>query len=164
MKLKCQHCTSERATLHITEVENDGFQEVHLCYKCAQKYLHESEESSMAQGAPSAAESIASAAESITSNAQCPICKTKFDEFRNTGRLGCPHDYEVFREELRPLLENIHGSTRHIGKLPRRLPADARIQTQIIQLRQELQQAVAVEDYERAASLRDQIESLEKTT
>jgi protein arginine kinase activator len=85
-----------------------------------------------------------------------------FEEFRSSGRLGCPHDYEVFREELRPLLDNIHGSLRHVGKVPRRLPADTRRQTQLIQLRQELQQMIAIEDYERAARIRDQIEALDK--
>lgn len=150
--------------MHITEIEEEGFREVHLCSKCAHKYLNEADESALGKGEISSAEALVSAAEGIVSNAQCPVCKLKFEEFRNTGRLGCPHDYEVFREELRPLLENIHGSTRHIGKLPRRLPADARMQTQIIQLRQELQQAVAVEDYERAARIRDQIEALEKAT
>ena len=27
----------------------------------------------------------------------CPHCGIKFMEFRAQGRLGCPHDYEVFR-------------------------------------------------------------------
>ena len=50
----------------------------------------------------------------------CPVCQITFLEFRNSGRLGCPYDYEVFRDELMPLLENIHDETRHSGKVPRR--------------------------------------------
>ena len=52
----------------------------------------------------------------------CPVCQTTFLEFRNSGRLGCPYDYEVFRDELMPLLENIHDETRHSGKVPKRCP------------------------------------------
>ena len=61
-----------------------------------------------------------------------------FQEFRNTGRLGCPYDYEVFRDELMPLLENIHEETRHSGKVPKRAPRNSQQQTTLIQLRNDL--------------------------
>ncbi len=73
-------------------------------------------------------------------NKVCPICQITFLEFRNSGRLGCPYDYEVFRDELMPLLENIHGETRHSGKVPKRAPhANTQQQTTLIQLRNELE-------------------------
>ena len=50
----------------------------------------------------------------------CPICRMTFQDFKNTGRLGCPYDYEVFREELMPLLENIHEVAGHAGKVPKK--------------------------------------------
>lgn len=156
MKNKCQNC-SERATLHITEIEDDGYQELHLCYKCAQKYLQEPE-----NGAAKEQAAAEAAATPSGPKKSCPVCRITFDDFKASGRLGCPHDYEAFREELRPLLESIHGGLRHTGKVPRRLPADTRRQTELIQLRQEMQQAIAVEDYERAARLRDRIEGLEQ--
>lgn len=154
---KCQRC-NERATLYITEIEEHGVEELNLCYKCAQKYLHDAEE---------VPKDLASAAALATPSAkangpQCPVCHITFEDFRTSGRLGCPNDYEVFRDELRPLLENVHGNLRHIGKVPRRMPADSQAHTRRIQLRQELQQAIAVEDYEKAARLRDEIEQLEK--
>ena len=91
----------------------------------------------------------------------CPICQITFLEFRNSGRLGCPYDYEVFRDELMPLLENIHGETRHSGKVPKRAPRNTQQQTTLIQLRNELKRAVAAEDYEAAARLRDKIKGIE---
>ena len=84
-----------------------------------------------------------------------------FQEFRNTGRLGCPYDYELFRDELMPLLENIHEETRHTGKFPHRAPRDPVRQTELIQLRNELKRAVAAEDYEMAARVRDKIKAIE---
>ena len=92
----------------------------------------------------------------------CPICQITFLEFRNSGRLGCPYDYEVFRDELMPLLENIHGETRHSGKVPKRAPRNTQQQTTLIQLRNELKRAVAAEDYETAARLRDKIRAIEQ--
>ena len=94
---------------------------------------------------------------------ECPHCGIKFVEFRNTGRLGCPHDYQEFREELTPLLENIHGETRHVGKTPRRLPQNKQTQSELMQLRNRLKQAINKEDYEEAAKLRDKIRTLEES-
>ncbi len=92
----------------------------------------------------------------------CPVCQISFLEFRNTGRLGCPHDYEVFRNELMPLLENIHDETRHCGKVPRRAPKNSQRQTELIELRNKLKRSIAAEDYEAAARLRDQIKDIEQ--
>ena len=54
------------------------------------------------------------------------------------------------------------GETRHSGKVPRRAPRNTQQQTTLIQLRNELKRAVAAEDYEAAARLRDQIKTIEK--
>jgi protein arginine kinase activator len=73
--------------------------------------------------------------------------------------LGCENDYEAFQQELIPLLENIHGDTRHAGKIPRRRGIS---QKDLVTLRKRLQQAIQVEDYEAAAQLRDLIKQAEE--
>jgi protein arginine kinase activator len=160
--MKCQKCHNA-ATLHITEVLGDEqFEELHLCEQCANKYLYEPQQKG--QGAKMASEQGGETDESSLFNQrECPSCGIKFVEFRNTGRLGCPHDYEEFREELSPLLENIHGETKHCGKTPRRLPQSKQTQSELIQLRNRLKQAVTKEDYEAAAQLRDRIRQLEES-
>ncbi len=156
---KCQKCTNP-ATLHITEVLSEGqFEELHLCEQCANKYLYQPHQKLAAgKGALEPREGD----EGLTGQQECPHCGIKFVEFRNTGRLGCPQDYDSFREELLPLLENIHGEVRHCGKVPRRLPQNKEHQSELIQLRNRLRQAVTKEDYEVAAELRDKIKRLEE--
>jgi protein arginine kinase activator len=61
-----------------------------------------------------------------------------------------------------PLLENIHGDTRHCGKTPRRYPQTKKAEAELLQLRQRLKRAVEREDYEEAARLRDQIRTVEE--
>lgn len=158
--MKCQKCPKP-ATLHITEViADDRFEELHLCEECANKYLSDQPAKAGAKGGAAQAEESDEAAE--LNQKECAVCGTKFVEFRNTGRLGCPHDYQEFREELVPLLENIHGETKHCGKSPRRSPQNKQTQTELIQLRKQLQQAVHKEAYEEAARLRDRIRQLEE--
>jgi protein arginine kinase activator len=159
--MKCQKCP-KAATLHITEVlSEDQFEELHLCEECAQKYLYEPQNQKSAKVAPGA--QLAAEEESGLPNRECPVCGIKFVEFRNTGRLGCPHDYEEFREELTTLLENIHGETRHVGKAPRRLHVTKQTQSELVELRKQLLLAVNKEKYEEAARLRDRIRQLEET-
>jgi protein arginine kinase activator len=161
--MKCQKCTKQ-ATLHITEVISDEhYEELHLCEDCAQKYMNEPQ----APGGGGKGGSVGGLEESDEANVlgqrECPVCGIKFVEFRNSGRLGCPHDYQEFREDLTPLLENIHGETKHCGKTPRRQPQNKQTQSELLTLRKQLQQAVTREAYEEAARLRDRIRQLEES-
>ena len=120
--MKCQKCHSP-ATLHITEVLGDEqYEELHLCEQCANKYLYEPQQKGSAQKGGDAGLAEEGDEAAALNQRACPLCGIKFVEFRNTGRLGCPHDYKEFRDELLPLLENIHGETKHCGKTPRRQP------------------------------------------
>jgi protein arginine kinase activator len=156
---KCKRC-SKPATLHITEIRSGAVQELHLCETCAQQYLNQEQEEN---NEPS--EEIAQKeAESLEEfdHLVCPNCGVTFREFRSQGRLGCPHDYIAFAKELKPLLENIHGETQHTGKFPKRAPHASQLQYRLIKLRSELRNAVEEEEYETAARIRDEIQSLEK--
>ncbi len=157
--MKCNKC-SKAATMHITEViAEEQFEEHHLCEECAQKHLYEPPKKSGTKAEAGAGEEGEEFG--ALNQKECPICGIKFVEFRNSGRLGCPHDYQEFREELLPLLENIHGETRHAGKTSRRLPQTKQVQGELMQLRKQLHQAVTREAYEEAAGLRDRIRQLE---
>lgn len=160
--MQCNKCHNA-ATLHITEIlGEDQIEELHLCESCAQNHLNDPHQKSTGiKTAPSGGSEDVD--EPAVLNRQCEVCGIKFVDFRNTGRLGCPHDYQEFREELTPLLENIHGEIRHCGKSPRRQPHSKQTQSDLIQLRKQLLQAVNKEAYEEAARLRDRIRQLEES-
>ena len=90
-------------------------------------------------------------------NKQCPECGITFEEIKKTSKLGCPNDYEVFKEELTPVVRIIqHMASQHTGKKPSRIPT----QQQVKILEQQLSEAVDKELYEEAAVLRDKINNL----
>lgn len=159
---KCHRC-QKTATLHITEIKHGDVQVLHLCESCAQEYLRYTDnEPEEAEGlAAKLAESTGEQDLEEIDQLVCPNCGITFKEFRSQGRLGCPHDYIAFEDELLPLLENIHGETQHCGKFPKRAPDASRRQYQLIKLRNELRSAIEEEQYETAARLRDDIQKLE---
>jgi protein arginine kinase activator len=158
--MKCNKCPNA-ATLHITEIlGEDNVEELHLCEVCAHKYLSEPQPKAGGKAVAKAAGDDEE--EMAAAQHECELCGIKFVDFRNTGRLGCPHDYDVFRDELLQLLENIHGETKHAGKAPKRLPHNKQAQAELTQLRKQLSQAVHREAYEEAARLRDRIRQLEE--
>jgi protein arginine kinase activator len=159
--MKCQRCPKP-ATFHITEVFGTAkYRDFHLCEECAQRHLA-NPEAAMKSGSTLPAPAVESDSTDEFGGKHCPACGLKFVEFRNSGRLGCPRDYDAFKDELLPLLDNIHGDTKHAGKQPRRLPARQANAAERERLRGQLETAVRQEAYEEAARLRDRLRQLDE--
>ena len=162
----CERCKKAQATFHMTNIDASGAkQESHLCERCA------IEEGLMQVAKPAVnitdlLESFVAsgkAGASALSNLVCEECGISYVEFRNQGLLGCPNDYDRFEEPLAKLLERAHdGATHHVGKAPKSLGTQRTAQQDIHRLKRRLAEAVAAEDYERAAQLRDEIRELEE--
>ncbi|MFN3192106.1 MAG: UvrB/UvrC motif-containing protein [Aureliella sp.] len=163
---KCQQC-EKPATFHITELtEPSGPMMLHLCEECARTYLAQGNDEAPANalaGMLAKQLKLEQTAEELAEldKKTCPVCGITFAEFREAGRLGCSYDYVCFQEDLEPLLTNIHGTRTHRGKRPTRNSGAPDRQHELIQLRREMQDAVAQEDYERAGEIRDQIRDIE---
>lgn len=93
---------------------------------------------------------------------RCPSCGMTYNQFTQLGRFGCPDCYDSFSSRLEPLLRRIQTGTSHTGKVPVKSGATLQQKRRLEALRRELQQAVANEQFERAAELRDQIKLLEQ--
>lgn len=160
---KCLRC-AKQATLHITELKGGKSLSLHLCEQCAKEYLSTVDPGGAPEEFNSPQKLLGDSgdeeAAAETSTKSCPHCGITFKQFRSQGRLGCPRDYEVFRTELLPLLENIHSETQHVGKVPPKISDSSRRQHDLIRLRSELKAAIDDEQYEAAARLRDEIQQL----
>jgi len=93
----------------------------------------------------------------------CTRCGMTFQKFKTGGRLGCDVCYFSFKKEVEVLLKNVQGSTRHEGKVPRRMGGAILSKRLLGELRAAQQLAVEQENYEEAARLRDEIRALEMT-
>ena len=93
---------------------------------------------------------------------KCANCGMNQMEFRRRGQLGCSYCYQAFKPILLPLLKKLHGSTQHTGKLPLTAGKEIVQQRGIQRLKERLQKAIQLEEFEEAAKLRDRIKELGK--
>ena len=156
--MTCERCTAD-ATVHLTDSVDGRRSEIHLCMTCARKAGLVLPLNPPKLGLDKVVQNliVANVGELVGELAElaCPDCGVRFMEFRTSGRLGCPSDYQIFTKGLLPLLGRSQPATRHVGKAPRRalVPSDR----PRLQLRSEFRAAIAREDYEQAATLRDQL-------
>ena len=159
----CDICHKKAAVISYTEVR-DGVSVVRwMCRGCAEI---QGKAQDLNQALSSLSEALAGMIRDIVAEQEappnCPHCGTVLTDFKKLGRLGCPQCYQTFSANLNPLLRRIHGPNQHLGK--RRVDGSPSAQTrpdQLRKLRIMLKEAVAREDYERAAVLRDEIRELE---
>ena len=163
--MKCDNC-NKAATVHLTEIKNGKKIEKHLCEQCAAQN----------EGVP--IKSHTPINELLTNfvmahsglqkelGVTCDQCGITWAEFRQSGLLGCSHDYDQFEKDLTPLLQRAHeGANHHTGKVPTRTGTSGvprkRKTVDVSKLKKELTGALEAEDYERAAKLRDAIKQAE---
>ena len=158
----CCVCKEKEARVHLTQIVGDKMQKVDLCDECAkEKGVDDPTGSSLAHlllglGAAPEVEAADGAA-----NLKCPRCGFTQADFKKTGRLGCPDCYEVFGEALETLLRSMHKGTHHVGKTPAAHRQLRDTQQQLKSLQEQLGKAIASEDFEKAALLRDEIKRLQ---
>ena len=97
----------------------------------------------------------------LHSSKRCPNCGATLEEIRQTGLVGCAKCYETFAPELSGTIERIHGASAHVGKIPSTSRTAVQLEGRISELKTRLAKAVADQNFEQAAVLRDQIRDLE---
>ena len=160
----CEVCKQAQATVHLTEIVNDQMTELHLCEACANQKGAQVEShfglADMLSGLSDYGKT--QEPEEVVTKA-CPTCGMTYDDFRKVGRLGCADCYATFKRSLGSLLKRIHGSPIHLGKSPVRLIKMAKVaKTELMDLKRKLERAIEHEEFEEAATLRDQIRRVEQ--
>ena len=150
--LKCDLC-SKPATVHLTQIVNSKIHKVDLCEACAQA------KGVTDPGGFSLADLLlkASLNPEPTGDIRCASCGFTQQDFKKTGRFGCPSCYQHFSGMLEPLLDTMHEGVVHTGKVPQRALERKSLYERLTQLETELDQAIKAERYEDAARYRDEL-------
>ncbi|HUG41060.1 MAG TPA: UvrB/UvrC motif-containing protein [Longimicrobiales bacterium] len=161
----CDHCGEKEAVIHLTQIVDNQMGTFHLCETCAADKGLEPEAASANFPLTDFLAQLSQGERALQpADTPCEYCGMTLKDFKKIGRLGCPHCYVTFEGHLRGLLRRLHGGTQHVGKvyLPPD-PSEAERGERLSRLKRKLERAVASEDFERAALLRDQIRELEMT-
>ena len=189
----CQNCGENEANVKYTQIVNGEKKEMILCEDCARKmgignfkmnipinfsnFLGDFfDDYKSEQLLPSFVKE---------KNNECNNCGELYKEFIKTGLLGCEECYDVFQNRLDPILKNLQGSVKHVGRRPlnieekienKEVNKDVKVESnkeekqtkenkkenELMKLQKDLNKAIEEETYEDAAVIRDEIKKLEK--
>ena len=165
--MMCEDCGVRPAKFHLTTIINGDRVERNLCPACMakhQKQLPGIDFSNLAGLLSSILEGRNAAEqeqrETEYEDLVCEQCGMTYAEFQKGGMLGCANCYQAFRQPLTALMQRVHGNTQHAGRIPGGVHSGVSIRMNIDRLKQKLQRAIAEEEYEQAAKLRDAIRAL----
>lgn len=162
--MKCDKC-DKQATVFLTQIINGKMYKMNLCNEHAKELgVTNSSGDSLADlllkhHSEKQQELIEDV--EMSKEGACPSCGFTMSDFKKTARLGCPDCYAAFETELEEIISENHKGTRHKGKRPSRVELGETISQRRVELKTELDRAIGDENFELAASLRDQINSLE---
>lgn len=159
----CQNCHKNLASVRYAEVVDGKVSDLHLCQDCLAARAG-SASTGFEFSTPSpflGKRKDPPARESGEGRQTCTACVMSLQEIMDTGKVGCSVCYESFPAELEALLEGIHIALIHRGKAPRIDDARVRVRSDLQSKRALLKTALSMENYEEAASLRDEIRALE---
>jgi protein arginine kinase activator len=166
--MKCDFCDS-KASVFLTQLVEGQIKKVSLCEKCAKERgvtdptgfsLADLLFSGASDGGATGSSPAGQSASGTGSNKTCQACGFTLEDLRRVRRFGCAECYTAFREEITPMLRGMHKGVSHIGKVPAGLMLLQFKHQRLQDLRSRLEQAIASENYEEAAGIRDEILTL----
>jgi protein arginine kinase activator len=159
--MKCELCDN-KATVFYTQAVQEGQKKVCLCESCADTSgLTDPGAFSMVDilmdETPEQAQQVMVAKVAET----CEHCGFTLEDYRKVGRLGCSQCYTAFRGEILPMLAKMHNGIKHEGKVPLGMADSVAYRKKLTAMKNDLNTAIAEENFEVAVKLRDKIKELE---
>ena len=107
-------------------------------------------------------ERLMSAAAFVEEGVICPECGYTYEEYEESGLLGCAGCYKAFRERLLPVIKKMQGKTEHTGKIPEQDSTVLELYEERERLRTELELALREKRMKDAERLNRDIRDISK--
>ena len=171
--MQCDYCEN-KATVFFTQIIDGQTKKSSLCETCATEHGVTDPEGFLighmqpvpkkeiqgGKGNPTETTKVSDSVE----NRVCPGCEFSLEDLKKTGRLGCSRCYQFFRDEIKHSLGGMHKGISHHGRVPEGMLEAFKQRQHLEKLQIAMDQAIKDEDYEKAASLRDEIQLLSTPT
>ena len=182
----CQNCGKNEVTFRYTQVINGVKKEMNLCDNCAKELGLKDINFNMPISFSSFLSDFFNEYNDNllpsfigTEAKKCNSCGTTFEDFINSGEFGCSDCYDVFENRISPILKNLQGANRHMGRGYRKIMSEidnknkeqnvkettnkGQKKSKLEKLQKDLQKAIKDERYEDAARIRDEIKEMENS-
>lgn len=160
----CQKCHKNLSSVRYAEVVDGKVNNLHLCRDCLERQQEQTRSGfELSEPAPYSKRSKSSPTKPVVRTTEtCDACETDLQTILKTGKVGCTSCYIKFATDLEALMEGLHVALTHRGKKPHVIEdARARARAELQNKRALMRAALNLENYEEAASLRDDIRHLE---
>ena len=168
----CDRCGKMEATIQYVQIINGSKQEIYLCSRCGKEVgvddFSMPIDLSTFFGEIFGEYNIPRLNRNI--DLICNNCKTSFEEFLNTGKIGCANCYKSFEKKLNPILKRIQGGNEYLGESKqettigkiKKEQEDISNDNTIKELENQIKKYVKEEKYEEAAKIRDEIKRIKE--
>lgn len=165
--MKCQKCGKDHANTHVKTIINGDYKEYILCAECAKEMGYSNVFSNMEHEFSNLLGSFfGNSLPARSQSTHCPSCGSTYYDIAGSGKVGCADCYNSFYDMLLPSIRRIHGNTTHCGKKSiagiEYTETHEKAKSKIDTLKEKLQKAIDVQNFEEAAKLRDEIKALEE--
>ena len=158
----CQNCEAHPATFQIVEKDGDNLVCLFLCEDCAFCMGLTSE---MNTGQVPGTEISVNPIPEVKllsykddNDPVCPHCGLAFTKYLQTGQKGCVHCLETYQSALDQIVWHLYNTTNNHAVKQKLLMFNSNdLVERIKKLETALSIAVAVEDFEKAAEIRDEL-------
>lgn len=160
----CQKCHKQRATIRYAEVVDGRVTDQFWCKECLAQQRNGAEGFELAEVPPTRPNKASIhkvVSKVVRAQRSCPECDTRLQSILDTHLVGCAACYTHFADELPAVLGRLHESPAHRGKSPQATDTHAQLKSDLQAKRALLRTMLRAENYEEAASLRDEIRDLE---
>lgn len=155
----CGSCGKNEAYIHYTKIMNGKFEEEHLCEECALENYDLENTFAMSKLFTGLIDEFKDNKED-KEEIKCDYCGLTYSRFSREGKFGCSQCYATFNDKLNPLIKGLHGYDIHRGKIPVNSSSRVYLKREEDNLELELEKAVKMEEFERAAQIRDELKKL----
>jgi len=155
--MKCDLCGKNESSYHSLTIRNNELVELHICSDCRRRKKRD-EPIDVDDNGYRFLEGLLQSEKNGKSGEPglvCPVCRTTYREVKRIGLVGCANCYELFGGVI---TKEKHKNGFFFRKKPREEYSDLYLG----ELRKRLYEAVKLEEFEKAAELRDKIRQCEK--
>lgn len=155
----CDSCGKNEAYIHYTKIINGKLHEGHICEECAVENYDLEDNFTMSKLFTGLIDGFKDNKDD-SKEIKCNHCGLTYSRFKREGKFGCSECYATFNDKLNPLIKGLHGYDIHRGKIPANSSSRIYLKREEDNLELELEKAVKMEEFERAAQIRDELKKL----